>query len=415
MVYDSDLRVTLSTVSANFAHTCGNVTSIIFNDFKDHFPKNFFKKTNINTRIALRQFQDIRKTVDLKIQKPFFSVQPKLIVEDPEFNIDFTHKLYGNNLFDLARPDYMNVKFFKDPNKGICVDFNVDRTKLAFEFNILVSTEFQQFNTVAHMKNTFRIGHPYQVPATLETVLPECIVEKISEESGVPIKDKSGSVIPFLRYMNTISNIPITYGRQTSTGTDRFFMVIRTNIFMTYSDLSISDDNEGQSSDKYILQMQLETEFNYPSVFYYLSHNGQHIESNESELSMDNTVQLHYTIQRTLIPERDNDNYVLFLTCAYDIDTDEDADRTPIGDLIIEENREIVKNLKHNKKPIDHFIHVLLYEDGRIMNNHDEYYIDWETEEIVISMPNKKKTYRLAIYLNQSLLNAKVLESHSYK
>ena len=68
-MYDKNLDVTLSEVNGDIAHTCGNASALVFNDFKSHFPKDYFKTEFINTRLAFRQFANIRKTVDFKKQK----------------------------------------------------------------------------------------------------------------------------------------------------------------------------------------------------------------------------------------------------------------------------------------------------------------------------------------------------------
>lgn len=418
MIYDDgDLHVTLSSVNIDFSHTCGNVTSVIHNDFKSKFPKKYFKGSNINTRIALKQFQDKNEAIKLKIEKPFFSMQPRLILDKTEFTINVMNRMYSTSLFDLSRPDYTSVKFFKDIKKGIAIDFAVDRAKLEFEFNILLSSEYQQLNIAKFIQSTvFRLNEPYYKTITLETLIPDCIIEQLSKESGIPIKDKNNSIIPFLSYLNTISNIPIVYGRQTSTSLNRFFMVITTNLLMEYKDIDISSNNEGQASDKFIIQLHLSTEFNYPTTFYYLSHNeGRVNDSSGIDFINSEDVVLHYTTNRTLIPEYDSFDYILFITCVCDVDTDILEDRTSIKELFIDKNREIIEKLKKENKSINNnFVHIYLYENGRIMEKNKEFKIDWDNEEIIIFKPKKHKTYRTAIYLNQKLINNSILKNHEY-
>src|SRR5574344_1780143 len=220
----NNMRVGFATVNGDLAHTCGNITSVVFEDFKNHFPNNFFKTEHVSTRLSIRQFKSIKRLIDFKKQKPIVSIQPRLEVERNEEMVDAIRHLYGTNIQDVLRPEYHNAKFFKDTENGIFVDFGIDRLKMSFDFNVLVSTEFQQYNISMHMRNRFRLGHPYYLPTNLEYHIPDSIIKKISKDSGIPIKsEQDGTIIEFITYLNKISNIPITYQYQTSTGDYKFF------------------------------------------------------------------------------------------------------------------------------------------------------------------------------------------------
>lgn len=417
-MYNKDLELTLSTINANVAHTCGNITSIIFEEFKSKFPKDFFKTEHIATRIAIRQKQNIKRLVDFKKQKPMVAVQPRFIVERPEFNIDMYRRLYGTRMYDLIRPDYSDIKFFKDPKRGVYIDFSVDRQKMSFEFNIVVSTEFQQYNTAAHMQNTFRIEHPYYINdgdgATIETVIPECIINQLSEDSGIPIKDDKGSIVTFLDYLNKISNIPISYEYQTSTGVYRFFLVIKTNILMTYNSFNISDgDKDNQSSDYFPITLQLDVEFNYPNAFFYLSKNPNPENIQKAEgISMESDNTLFYTFQRTLISDRDEEDRELYTSFAC-LAEDKETDTIPIKEIFHEEQLDLIfKLLQENR--IDEYINIKMYRDGELLDP-SQYYIDWVTYDIVLKNPSSKYTYRAACYVNNTIMNHYLLKFHKYE
>lgn len=428
MYEQDDLRFNISTVNANLAHTCGNASSLVFNMFKKFFPKDFFKSEHVNTRLAIRQFQDIRRTIDFKKQKPIVAMQPRVQVDLSEFNIDMWHRLYGTSIYDLVRPGYYDVKFFKDEQKGIIVDFAVERLKMSFEYTVVVSTEFQQYNVLAHMKNNIRIEHPfYEEGVTLETVLPECIVSQISKDSGIPVKDENGSVKPFLDYMNKISNIPITYGLQTSTGVDRFFMVVTTNLWLNFNGLSMSDgDRDGQTSDYFPIQLQLDTEFNYPSVFYYLNKNT----TSEDAPAIDNTdsttdetmimngkIDMHFTMQKDIIPQYDDNRNEIYLSCTFDVDVDENEDkedRTDISSLFLKEQTDLINEMLTQDKDPSEYMNIVVYINSDILDK-DMYEIDWVTKELVIKHPSNLYTYRLACYTNKSIMNDYILRHHVYK
>ena len=418
-MYDKNLDVTLSEVNGDIAHTCGNASALVFNDFKSHFPKDYFKTEFINTRLAFRQFANIRKTVDFKKQKPIIAMQPRLITDNSEFNIDFWHRLYGTSLYNLVHNWNNNsVKFFKDTDKGVVIDFLVERMKMQFNFTILVSTEYQQYNVMAYMKNKFRIDHPYYIEdTTLETLIPDVVIKQLSEDSGIPIIDETQGVKPFLDYINKISNIPVIYGLQGATGKHRFFMVVTTNLWMNYNSFNISEgEKDGQISDHFPLELQLDVEFNYPSVFYYIvKHRRKPIINDETEnglLTENREVTMHLTFTQTLIPEYDEYKNKLYLSCVIECE-DSEEDCTDICSLFMKEQLKLMIKLIMEGRNPDVLIIVIVFEDG-VQIHKRRYYVDWMTKQLKIKNTEKKKSYRIAIYINNTLMNDYIIRHHKY-
>lgn len=415
-----DLEINLSIVNGNLAHTCGNATSIVFEHFKSTFPKKYFKYEHINTRLAIRQYQDIRKTVDFKRPKPILAMQPKLIPDDTEFTIEFQHRMYGTSLYDLVRKPYTDVKFFKDPNTGIIMDFNVERAHMTFEFTVIVSTEYQQYNTMNYMRNTFNFGHPLILEEqTLETPIPDCVIQKLSQDACIPVIDENGSVEPFLSYINKYSNVPIMYGFESESGIHRFFMVLKTNMNMVYENLSMNDANmDGQTSDNYQIQCQLDLEFNFPSTIYYLLTKGEdlgNVENIEDTdlLVMKDVIPLHFSLGH-IIPDFDDDRNPIYETCTIDNYTVGEEDRTPIGSIFTQLHKDIVQQMLQEHRNPSRFIHFVLYQNSDKMKENEDYFVDWETMELVLKNPEEQKTYRIAIYINNSIQNEYIIRNHKY-
>lgn len=415
-----DLKIDLATINGNISHTCGNITAIVFEHFKKQFSKGFFKHEHINTRLAIRQYQDIRKTVDFKRQKPILAMQPRLLVDVAEFNINFWHRLYGTSIYDLVRKSYTDVKFFKDPEKNIIMDFAVERSRMTFEYTIIVSTEYAQYNTMAHLRSMLNFEHPFRLyDVTLETVIPECIIDKISRDANIPIIHETLGVKPFIDYLNKWSNIPVTYGKDTATGNNRFFMVINTNLTMNYTGLSISDGNmDGQTSDSFPIQCQLELEFNHPSTFYYLrvldTEDGkiENINSDDN-ITITGCIPLHFSDGK-IIPDYDDYGNGLYLTCVIDVEKDVDEDRIPIDSILTETHKKIIKKMIVEDKNPSEFMHFTLYKNSDLLVEDNDYYMDWMKLELVIPNPEINKSYRIACYENNSIGNEYVLKNHKY-
>lgn len=414
-----DLKLIMNSVNANLAHTCGNITAIIAEEFKSRFPKNYFRYEHVATRLAFRQFAPIRKVVDFKKQKPILAYQPKLILDRDDRNIDMIRRLYSTTIYDMLRPDYHNVKFFKDTDKGIYIDFSVDRLKMNYEFTVIVGSEYQQYNTALNMQNKFRFEHPYYINAgagaNIETLIPKCIISQISKDSGIPILDQDNNPKPFLDYLNKISNIPITFEFQPATGNYQFFMVIRTNIYMNYTSFSVSDgEKDGQISDSYPITLQLEIEANYPNCFYYLSENKDRtsFETNdENELTNNEDIRLYYTFQRTIVPDRDEYDNAMYLTLSFKVE--DNMDEIDISGLFTKLHKKIMDGIKSDYKAASKFINIVVYEDGELMCPED-YYADWNEYKLKLKNVDIKLTYRMVIYIDSLLVNNYKLRHHEY-
>lgn len=427
-MYNKDLKLTISKINGNIAHTCGNITSLMLYDFKQNLPPNFFKTEHISTKLAVRQFQNIKKIVDFKKQKPILVMQPKIILDKPDPSDDIFRRMFGTNIFDLTRPDNHNVKFFKDSEKGIILDFSVERIKMSFEFSIIVSTEYQQYNIASMINDSLIIDSPYYYNhshggAILETVIPDSIIQQISADSGIPIKDKDGSIMEFLNYLNKISNIPITYQLQTATDTYKFFMAITTNILMTYSGLSISDGQvENMISDYFPISIQLDVECAYPNAFYYLTKAKEvpYIDkgNNQDIFATTGNIELHYTFQQTLVPPKDSNNKDLFTFASIDIEEGE-QDIIDLKPIFTKDKRDIITRLEIDERHVvDEYVNIRLYRDGKMLAIDKDYRINWITLELIIFNTKKKYHYDFACYLDNLIYNKYVLsniETYSQK
>ena len=248
-------------------------------------------------------------------------------------------------------------------------------------------------------------------------LIPDGIIKQLSEDSGIPIIDETLGVKPFLDYINEISNIPVIYGLQGATGKYRFFMVVTTNIWMNYNNFNISDgEKDGQISDHFPLEIQLDVEFNYPSAFYYLSkHKRKEISNIDSEdglLGSDRNIEMHLTFNRTLIPERDEFNNQLYISCVVECD-DLEEDSVDISSLFTEEQAKVCLQMIMDGKNPNPLIRFIVYEDEFKMHP-DRIYVDWIAKELRLSNTKKNRSYRIAVYINNRLFNDYLLRHHDY-
>lgn len=411
-----DIKYYLSTVNGDMSHTYGNATANIEKHIRSKFPKKFFNSINISTQIAVKQRQKIRRLIDYKQQKPILSIQPKLNLERTEYNIDYTRRLYGTELYDLLRPDQHNVKFFKDVEKRIFVDFSVDRASMEFDTVIVVSTEYQQYNLATHILNNIRLEHPYYIPTTMEIVIPNCIIEKISIDSGIPIRDENGSVAIFLNYLNNISRIPISYKMQTSTKNHKFFLIVENDMYVLFNSLNIQEggDRTGQISDSFDISFSVKTEFNYPNCFFFISTNQEPAKSDNDNLLSDiegRTV-IEQIYDRTIIPDRLNTKS-LVSSVTFELEND-GIDEINIKELLDNDTINIIELLnKEDATKIVDFIELLIYEETDIVEPNN-ILIDWNDYDLTIMNCSIKNVYRMIIYIDLNIMNNYKLKNHKY-
>lgn len=420
----NDDKLYISSINCNMAHTCGNVCAVITDYYIKKFPKDFIKKTHKTTDIAVRQFKKINDLTDFKWKKPYLIVQPKLLIGDPtEAHIDVQRRLYGTSMYDITRIDDVTAKFFYDEMRNIILDYAVERTRMSFQFTLVVNTEGQQYNVSAHMVNSFRLGHAFYLPTKLETILPDLILRKISDDSGIPILDDNKSPTRFLNYLNSVSRIPITLELDPATGYYRFRLVVQTNILMMFEpSLDVGEGSgDGKVIDSFPLVINCNMEFNYPSRFFYISDKEKtSIDNTEQEpfdtldnfeLSTQNT--FFYTLQKIIIPEQDTTGKLLDKSIGF-ITEDENLDTVEFKPIMEQYYFDIIQELKNNDIDYSVFVNIVVYENEMIKDSTD-YDIDLDNCVLTIRNTDTTKTYRIIVYLDNNMVNKYKLSGYKYQ
>ena len=416
-----DDRKYISAVNGDIAHTCGNVCAIITDDLVSKFRPKFFKHIHKTSEIAVTQFKKLKDydISEFKWSKPFLIVQPKLLITDPtDAHIDIWRRMYGTNMYDITRQTEETAKFFCDSEKGILLDYSIERVKMAFHFIMEFSTQYQQYNAAAKIVNTFRLENAYYKPAIIENIIPDNIIKRISEDSGIPIRDSNGSPNKFLSYLNNKSRIPITLEYQPATGQYRFRLMGQINLLMAYRNLDVTDGgNENMVQNDFNIEMDVHMEFNYPSRFFYVTDfdnkpTGIDREPNEIEPIENEETGFFYTMQRCIIPDNDVHDKQLKIVLAIELDNEE-RDTIDFSTLLEEEYIEVLKKLKEDNIPLTRFINIVVYENADPFDI-KKYSFDLETKILTLHDTSIYNTYRIALYVDNVLLNEYKLRNYNY-
>lgn len=406
-----DMKLALSAINCDMAYTYGNVTALVTELVKRYFPNNFFKDVHIDQEVALRRFQNIRNKMDLKRMKPFLSIQSKFNIDPTAYNNDMIRRLFTQSLYDLLRPDYYDHKFFKDLKNNIYIDYSVESAQMDYSFKIFVSEQYTQLNVVTQVRNTIPFGHPFDLPVTMEIVIPPVVIKHISDDSEIPIKDDKGSVQPFLDYLNTISKEPITYKLETSKGAYNFFIVMDNTLRLRFENLDMDEgDTVGQTKDNFGVSFTANAQFKYPSSFYYISKNK--IEEDpkfdiRGDLSGDtNTLELYFSFGNELIPEEMEDGKVKLSSATFKISKiDEEVD---IKEILPSNLVECVNGLK-DKIDYKQIIDIFMYKDSLCCDESDYEF----TEDLKIKFSNGDPNayYKVVVYVDNLVYNDYVIRN----
>ena len=417
-----DNRKYISAINSDIAHTCGNVCSIITNDLIGKFKPNFFKHVHNTSEIAVSQFKKIKDLTDLKWKKPYLIVQPRLLINDvTEQHIDVVRRMNDTSMYNITRETEETAKFFCDDSKGILLDYAIERLKMSFRFSIFLSTEYQQYCTAAEIRNgRFRLENAYYKPTIIETVIPDNIIKRISKDSGIDIIN-NGSPNKFLTYLNNKSRIPITLDFQPATGKYTFRLMGGINILMMYTDMDVQDPQENNLvKEDYPIELTVKCEFNYPSRFFYVTDEDsvpvtgyEEIEDDEKIDPMNEENVFFYTIQQVIIPNNDVNDKQLKTLLAMSVDNEKE-DVTDLIPLMEPEYLEIIDKYKEEEIDPRRFINIVIYENDHPFNE-SNYSFNLFERKLYLRNTKKYNTYRIALYVDNIILNDYKLRNYKYE
>lgn len=256
------------TMMGSAAHNYGNVLAIFQKWLLDKFPDKTFKTIHVQSKLAHRQMistphEFIKKT------KPIIVFNPRIDYNDSRF-LDGTllterhTELYNRNTQSELLP------FFQDNKNRIGIKYALNRYMMYVDVNMIFNSMMQQTNYMQMIKNAFRINIPFDIFAHLESYLGKDMMSFLSSLSGIPLKDDTEGIKPFMDYLNGNSVFPCTYKLQGSTGTDEYYRYYDADIIATITDLNAeTSEKQGFVTMSSAITMTIKLEW-YGTGFYYL-------------------------------------------------------------------------------------------------------------------------------------------------
>lgn len=390
------------TCQSSAAHTYGNITAIIQKRLIDMFPEGLFKTIHINSKIAHKQLRSLPNTI-FKKEKPMFIIRPR--IEWDSNNMFMGGTLVNERMTDIySRHSGTSLEeFFLDTTQNICLKYKLDRCVMNFDVVLIFSTLMQQINYASYIKNSIGNERNMMIHSAAESYISPEIMELISDMSGIPIKDSTGSIDPFIKYLNQHSRTPITYRLQGSTNSIEFFRYYPCNIDTTITNLSTDEgEKAGQVMSQYTISFSVKTEFWGTGLYYLFS---SKLKRNMSLKPIDDSGEL-IPLYTDVICAEDfdvKDGWQIFASPSCKIDNPNDElDLTPVLNISIRDSID-----SHLKRGLDwtNFIDIRMRQQGRLMTYGKDYYFDPIEKKIHFIKCGTYYTYKILIYINVEYVN----------
>lgn len=415
----------MNTASANssIAHTVGNMTFQMTEFIKGLFTPNFFKHTHITSRMAYREFkinENRQEAKFIKKNRPILIIRPHLEMNNNDIFLSgcfFTKMVHGLNF----NKDYGTfLPLFRDNVNDISLSYMIDRIRVICQVTMMFDTAYQQMNVYSYLLNRFNEGQIYHYPTALEAYVPGWLTEKISELSGVAMRDTNNSVKPFLDYLTNHSNKYWTYKDKNASSREEFFVYYPVTAEYILTDFSMDDiSKRGSVSESANITFTLTSEFNTIG-YYQLSTERDDVEFKANmamEMDMNDGMGIvPYYTPNIKFGAEDENGYRLLYTNMFKIEPDLEPKEPDIldlkrvmGDSILAEA--IQYHDKHGIS-LDLLFNFIILKNETVLKGKKEkpsdkldYVVDLPNQRVLIYNKNENATYRILIYVNNLYIN----------
>ncbi len=380
-------------------HSVGNVTAILMQFILDQFPSGTFKTAIPSTKLAHRQLKQTPKQIRTQ-PYPMCIVNPRvsLIANDDRFGAN----TFAATTYFSASDRYQNrsemALLLKDPRIGIEWRGKINRLVLNLDFVLAFKSIAEQTRWASYLANKIPVENGFlpDIETALELALPDGFLQATSEYIKIPVKDKNGSVVPFIDYLNMHSVYPISYRFSSGRHKDAFYANYSAPLLCSISGFNYTNTTRtGQVESDCPITFTLRCEYTTIGLFELAHPNPGMVRILPSEESgvvipifSDNFNEKDFPLEY---------GWVIHARpiCQMDWGEHEVSFEPILGDGI---NKVLDFHLKHHLKP-ELFISIKLRENHTLID--DGYYIDWENKKIVFTTISYTHTYRVIIAVNK--------------
>lgn len=384
------------------------------------FPEDFFKFTTVSSELASRNIRRNFRTQNTnnemaKRQKPSIIIQPTYSVmemDGPMQGIPLT-----TNFDDLQYRTDARYLFdvFKNYEDGYCLKFKMNRDRIEFDVTLMFDTLHQQLDTYKAIQNQMRWERSFSHRIAIESIIPKRLIAYMSKMSHMDLEEHEEYIPIFLRKLNSVSGYPITYKLRNASATDEWFMYYPHDIILTFTDLTIDQgQRKNMTEDNFSITFRVTAEFNMPAVYFIDAIPdkivGLDLSIKTKDYSSDgDSITPIFSIENLFSRyPNEKDGKQLYGSSIF---------RTDVANSLVAEDRISLKGVLDNNhiKVIrahrawgmepETLIDVVILKNRHEQVYGKDYYIDWNTLDLVIKNPNNDTTYRIVIYIDYSIFN----------
>ncbi len=294
-------------------HGYSNGVEYMKNWFLDKLP-DYFKTVHMEGKHAFDDFRRFNKDESLKREKPALSIIPSLVFEYDRERLDSYP--YGIDHY-MQRSDYEGA-FFKDHDKNRYIGMTAEQLQMNFTFKMKLSSRAQQLDLYKYIQMAMRVGYTQGEYITMDYHIPYGVILQLAKDAGFRIENNIVlDTIKFLKYLNSHSEIPITYKLRTINGRNEYFLRVKE----VYAHISCQDslsaddgEREGMISNNFMIELTATLKIPCPKMYIYYSET-EHLELKKIQLK-EECVGL-YSVKLIEIPNMNEMGWNQYLTTEY--------------------------------------------------------------------------------------------------
>lgn len=392
------------------------------------FPKDFFKFTTVSSELASRNIRRNFRTQNTnnemaKRQKPCIIIQPTYSVMESDGALqgiplttnfdDLQYRTDARYLFDVLK-DYEN---------GYCLKFKMNRDRIEFDVQLLFDTLHQQLDTYKAIQNQMRWERSFAHRIALESVIPKKLIAYMSKMAHMDLEEHSEYIPIFLRKLNSVSGYPITYKLRNASATDEWFMYYLHDIILTFTDLAIDQgQRKNMTEDSFGITFRVTAEFNMPAIYFVDALPdkivGLDLSIKTKEYDSDNeTIVPVFSIENLFSRyPNEKDGKQLYGSSIFRTDVSNSLvaeDRIGLKGILDNEHIKVIRAHKALGMKPETLVDIVILKNREEQVYGEQYYIDWNTLDIVIKKPNNDATYRVVLYFDYGVFN-EILNNTEY-
>lgn len=419
--------ISFANTSASSVYGC--IACAIQDRILQEFPKDFFKYMTISSEIATRNIRRNFRTINTnnemsKREKPYLVIQPTYAVmeeDGPLQNIPLTSNFY-NMQFGIDA--YQLQPVLHDEANGYNLRYKFNRDRIEYDITVVLGTEIHQIDVYKAFANNISWRKPEYLRIALESIIPKRMIAIISKLCGMDLEQKEEYIPILLRYLNSIPGCPISYKLRNSSASDEWFMHYPHNVVITFDNFEFErGQRKGMTDDYNPFTFKVTAEFNYPAVYYIDAIpekiKGIDFEIKTKEYDSDNdTFVPIYSIENLMnrYPPIRNGMH-LYGTSLIKTDVKDSRQveyRVPLSSVIDNQHINVIRAHAALNIPVSTLMELIVLKNREEQSYDTEYYVDWNTLELVIKKPDNTATYRIIMYFNYAQVN-EVLLNQEYR